>query len=344
MSHAAGESTSGDRPVPAASLLAPADWRLEGGVSWGYPACLSDLVTAHVRLASPDGRQALELFPVQAWSWSDDPMMVQAMHRSQAMRQGCPVAPPMGAAEAVRRLYLPRFRPGAQVLGVQPDPAAAQAARAQMAPMVAARGPQASLGADAARLRLAEGGFEEWFGVAVTTISYPVLSAAAAAQGQMAYTRQHDSGVQSAYAFRAPRGELGAAEPLLGTMLASLRLNPAWQAAVSQVTLNIGRTQIAGAAERARIWRDAMNQIGEMRMRSWQYSRESQDRISHAFSQYIRGVETRRNPVTGAPVEVPTGYNSVWMNSYGEIALSNDPNFNPSQSGQGSGWTALQRP
>jgi hypothetical protein len=332
-----------ERPIPAASLLAPADWRLEGAVAWGYPACITDLVAAHVRIASPDGRHALELLPLHAWTWSEDPLMVQTMRQSQSMRQGCPVAPPMSAAEAVRQIYLPRFRPGAQVVGIQRDAAAAQAAREQMAPQLAARGPQAALRTDAARLRLAHGGVEEWLACAVATVSYPVLSASAAAQGGMAYTRQHDSGVQGAYAFRAPQGGLEEAEPLLGAMLASIRLNPAWQTAVNHVTAAILRAQIIGAAERARIWRDAMNEIGEMRMRSWQSARESQDRVSRAFSQYIRGVQTMVNPRTGAPVEVPSGYSHVWMNGAGEYVLSNDPSFNPGPS-HGGAWEALRRP
>jgi hypothetical protein len=310
---------------------------------------MSDLVAARVRLSSPDRRHALEFLPLQSWSWADDPMMVQAIRQAQAVGQGCPAAPPMPAAEAVRQLYLPRFRPGARVIGVQPDAAAAQALRDQLAPTTAlARGPQAVLRTDAARLRLAaEGGSEEWLAVAVSTVSYPMLVPSMAAQGNLAPTMLHDSVVHTAYAFRAPQGGGGleAAEPLLGTMLASIRLNPAWQAALEQLILSIGRTRIAGAVERARIWRDAMNQIGEMRMRSWQQSQESRDRIAHAFSQAIRGVETMTDPRHGTRIEVPSGYNAAWVNNYGEVLLSNEPNFDPNRSERGgSTWTPLQRP
>ncbi len=331
-----------EQPVPAASLLAPVDWRLEGGVTWGFPACMTDLVSARVRIASPDGRQAMEFFPLQAWNWSDDPLLVESMRQAQAQRQGCPAAPPMTAADALRQLYLPRYRPGARIVGApQPDPAAAQAVREMLAPQANLRGPQTTLRTDAARLRLEQGGFEEWFAAAVSTTSYPAPSASAARQGSLGFTRLHDSATQSVYAFRAPAGGLEAAEPLFGTMLASLRLNPAWQAAVSQATLNIAQVRIQGAADRARIWRDAMNQIGEMRMQSWRTSQDSQDRIARAFSQYIRGVETRIHPGTGAPIEVPAGYGSAWVNGAGEIIVSNTPGFSPS-GGYGGAWQALR--
>lgn len=330
-----------ERPVAALSLLAPAGWQLEGGIAWGYPTCLAtDLVRLHARLASPDGQHALEFLPIMAWSWSDDPMLVQGMRMAQAQRQGCPAGQPMAAAEVARQLYLPRFRPQAQILGSQPDRAAAQAAREMVQPQLAMR-PQAALQADAARVRLAVGDAEEWLAVAVTVLSYAVPSPAMAAQGGIGMTRQYDSAVQSAFAFRAPRGRLEQAEPLLGAMLASVRINPAWMAAVAQVMTNIGRVQLQGVMDRARIWRDAMNEIGEMRMQSWRTARDSQDRMSRAFSQYIRGVETRINPATGAPIEVPSGYRGVWVNGAGEVVLSNEPGFDPGRA-MGGAWQALR--
>ena len=58
------DPTGFGRPVVAASLLAPSDWKMEGGVRWnaGY-SCPSDMVVTAVRLTSPDGRMGFEIFP-----------------------------------------------------------------------------------------------------------------------------------------------------------------------------------------------------------------------------------------------------------------------------------------
>ena len=246
----------------------------------------------------------------------------------------------MSAADALHRVYLPAFRPAAQVLGAEPDQGAAREAHAAAAPLAAMRGYGSTVRADAARLRIAHGPFEELLTATVTIASYPGMSATAAMQGQLGQTMMHDTTVQNVFAFRAPRGQLDASLPLMGVMLSSIRINPAWQAAVSQVLLNIGNTRIKGAADRARIWHDAMNEIGAMRMQTWQSAQDSRDRISHAFSQTMRGVQTYVDPVTRFPVELTAGYRGAWSNGLGEYILSNDPGFNPNQTLRGN-WTAM---
>lgn len=328
-----------DRPVPAASLLAPADWRLEGGVSWGSPSCSTDLVNMHARLSSPDGRLALEWLPELSWTWMDDPAMVPSLRQAHAAGQGCAVAPPLPAAEVVQQYALPRLRPGARVLDLQRDATASQAAREQIGRLA---GPQATLRAEVVRLRIAHGGVEEWLVATVATMSGPILSLSAMARGETAYTRNHVTIMQSAYVFRAPQGGLEAAEPLLGVMVATFRKNPAWGAAVDQVRLNINWTRIQAEGERARIRRDTMAQIGETQLRAWQSRQAAQDRAHIAFVQVIRGVEPMLDPRLGAQVEVPIGYLDVWSNGQGEFILSNDPNFDPRRAERGT-WNTLER-
>ncbi len=331
-----------DQPVPAASLLAPADWTIQGGVAWGangYSLCLTDIVTSHALLSSPDGRYGFEILPPRAWLWSRDQWQVQTMRQLAATRQSCPVAPPTGAAQALQQLILPAFRPNARILATEPDPAAADALRQEFLPLASAR-PQSQVQAEAVRLRLAWQGFEEWLTGGVAVISFSALSPSQAMQGSMGYTQNFESYLQNMFGFRAPAGQLDAAQPVLATILGSIRRNPAWDAAAGQVLANIANVARQGAMDRAAIWRNAQAQIGEMQRQSWQYRQESQDRVARAFSQVIRGVETFVEP-GGNRVELTAGYGHAWSNGLGEYIVSSDPSFNPGRRLNGT-WTELR--
>jgi hypothetical protein len=332
-----------EQPVPAASLLAPADWTLQGGVTWGangISLCLTDIVTSRALLSSPDGRFGFEILPPRAWLWSRDQWQVQSMRQLAASRQSCPVAPPTGAAQALQQLILPAFRPNARVMVTEADPAAAEALRQEFQPLASAR-PQSQVQAEAVRLRLAWQGNEEWLTGGVAVISYSAMSPSLAMQGSMGYTQNYETYLQNMFGFRAPAGQLDAAQPVFGTILGSIRRNPAWDAAAGQILANIGRVAQQGAMDRAAIWRNAQAQIGEMQRQSWQYRQESQDRVARAFSQVIRGVETFVDP-GGNRVELTAGYGHAWSNGLGEYIVSSDPNFVPGRRLNGN-WTELQR-
>jgi len=57
--------------------------------------------------------------------------------------------------------------------------------------------------------------------------------------------------------------------------------------------------------------------------------------------QITRGVETYRNPATGATYELSNQYGHAWVNGNNEYVLSDDPNFNP-QGALNGRWTALE--
>jgi hypothetical protein len=62
------------------------------------------------------------------------------------------------------------------------------------------------------------------------------------------------------------------------------------------------------------------------------------DRVSDQSSQAIRGVETFSDPNLGGGNELPNDYQNAWSNSFGEIIVSNDANFNPTIDLNGN-WT-----
>ena len=62
---------------------------------------------------------------------------------------------------------------------------------------------------------------------------------------------------------------------------------------------------------------------------SYRRMSESGDRISQSFTEYIRGVETYRDPYGNRSVQLPSGYSDVWVNRSGEYILTNQTGFNP---------------
>jgi hypothetical protein len=152
-----------EKPMPAMSMLVPTDWSFDGQVRYaqkvGDPA---DLVRLAFRTASTDGRLAIEMFPGWSWAWADDPMMRQAMQNQSAMTAQLggartELGPPMSARDFLTRVAVPRLRPGATVLGVEPIPdleAALQGQVKQAQAMAASTGMQMRLRADHARARL----------------------------------------------------------------------------------------------------------------------------------------------------------------------------------------------
>ena len=54
-----------------------------------------------------------------------------------------------------------------------------------------------------------------------------------------------------------------------------------------------------------------------------------QSGLAQQYSQYIRGVETDVDRISGERVELASGHGQAWSNGRGECILSNDTNFNP---------------
>ena len=113
-------------------------------------------------------------------------------------------------------------------------------------------------------------------------------------QGQMVMTTQYVSSASRVFGFRAPAGRLDEQERLFATMVTSVQVNPAWEAALNRLALNLAQIRIQGAAERSRIWSEATAEVGRIRMEAWENQQASQDRVAQAWSQTMRGVEILR--------------------------------------------------
>jgi hypothetical protein len=341
-----------EKPMPAMSMLVPTDWSFDGQIHYaqkiGDP---SDLVHLSFRAASPDGKLAIEMFPGWRWGWADDPMMRQAIQSQNAMsarmgRAQTEVNPPMSARDFLSRVAVPRLRPGAKVLGIEPIPDLDQPLQAQVKQaqaLAAQAGVQMRLKADQARARIQLGQgkapAEEWL-TAVVFVRATAMPSMNPGTGQMGQSAMYQTTADQLFALRAPPGELPAHEKLFRTVLSTVRVDPTWQARVTQVQANMSAANVQSAADRSKI----IAQSGEAQRRAIQGGYEnrqrSEARTAERFSDAMRGVQTFHDPRTGEDVKLSNQYAHAWVSGNGEYVMS-DASGNPGQVLQGS-WTELQ--
>lgn len=338
------------QPVEVARLLIPADWQAQGGVRWDQSQlrCPANIIKIQFRALAPDGVSAVEFLPAYVWTAASDPMMMQTLQRAAVAGQGCDVGPVTNAAGFLQRMVIPRMRPGARVTGAEPLPAVTQAKQMAMAqtygPMVQAgliRGFQADAGA--VRIEYMQGGqaVQEWMSASVTNVASASANTAALMQGQVNMSASSFTLMsEGVFSLRMPAGRFD--NKLAATIIASVRPNPQYAAAVSQFLTNMGNIQLRGTMDRARIWHEAGQQISATITQSYQQQQAVQDRTAANFSQSIRGVETFVHPTTGQRVELTGGYGNAWVNNRGEYLLSDSPGFNPAVALR-EDWTQLRR-
>ncbi len=342
-----------DHPVTALRIEVPSDWKVTGGVRWAsVPGCPANTVQLSMLATSADGSLGVEVFPALTWRWIDDPMMRQYAVQHEA-GMGCEMLPLMDAATFIRQVLFPRHRPAARdprVMSTEPMPEVAAAADAAVRPFFEAA---SQVGAfpmqlvfDAARVRIhstRDGRpVEEW--LAGTTqqfsISGPSLTALMGYGAGPSST--HTTTANFLTATFAPGGALDRHEPLFQKIIASIKVDPQWQAAVERFYAEIGRIQARGAAERNRIWSETQRDIGDSQRRSWERRQEVQDRIADRWSQVTRGVDTWVDPSTGERYESEPGYDYAWRNDWNELYLTNDPGDDPNLWRDGT-WTRLEK-
>lgn len=329
-----------ERPLPAMSLLLPTDWQFQGEVRYGQGACT--LVQSTFEATSPDGRMAIEMFPTTNWQWSDDPGMRQGMLASsrqmaQFGQKACEIMPPMPAGEFLKRYVVPKVRPNAKLIAVEPipDPDVNQQVQdqARQAEAMAARaGLRSRVRGDVAwaHLQYSVNGqaVEEWV-TAVTVANGTLGPSYNMATGQMGQTYFYNCSAGPMFGLRAAQGQLQSSYKFFKLVLSTLRVDPDWQARVNQVSLNIQAAQIKGARDRSAIITKSNQEISKIITEGYEARQKTMDRTAAQYSQAIRGVETYRNPTTGETIELSNQYGHAWVNNRGEYLLSDQAGFDP---------------
>src|SRR5262249_38486605 len=252
------------------------------------------------------------------------------------------------AAAFLRRILVPKVRPGAHLFGIEPIPKVAtqmQEMARQTETMSAQAGLRMNVRSDVGRARLQytqEGrAVEGWVTAAmlVKTWVSPTYDIRTMRPGQAPY---YASWAQ-VFDFRAPQGQLDASEKLFETIVSTIRVDPEWQSRVAGVQSNIAGTQIKGAADRSKIISKSNAEISNTIVKGHEERSKAHDRAMANYSQALRGVETYRNPNTGETVELSNQYGHAWVNNNNEYILSDQEGFDPNVALKSGNWTALQR-
>jgi hypothetical protein len=297
--------------IEAVSFLIPVGWKSEGGVQW-FPD-YSIQANLLMKVSDPKTGAAIEFLPLQNFTWLTQ--MVVPMQPGTNYLGNILWPPISDPPQFIQNFYsptaLPHLRNARMVANEDLPKIAAQ--------VVLINGGQPS--AKSGRVRYEyQVGSQPWEeDVYVTLVYWPTQMGAIWS-------------VSSAYSFRAPKGMLAHLTPVLNTTINSLRLSPDWYGGYMYVQ-KLFQDRMKQGIRNARILSDTITrnseEIRQMFSDSYRQRCESQDRIAQKFSEYIRGVETYHNPYEDRPIQLPSGYNDVWVNRSGEYILSNQAGFDP---------------
>jgi hypothetical protein len=328
---------------PAYDLLIPTTWQFQGWVHMGGAegGCFADYFPMFGDAKSADNSIELKIFPQSTWQYIDDPVgqrQMQAQNQSDT-RYGmkpCPVRAPMRAADFIRQDLIAKYSKGKTVVSIDPYPELNQMVRSQLGlPAAGAGGGQSGILTDAARARLEytdDNGqpVEEWITAAVVVRPVPTGRATA-----------YDWHAIKVMSFRTPKGQLDANEKLFKLITSTIRPEPAWQQASNQMIATIANAKQQQLAKQGAMI--AQFQLHVVQTINGVVANQQRGANNAAFGQdqLVRGVQTFRDPTTGATFELSNLYDHAWHNGGDEYVMSEDPNFNPNGSLNGN-WTEMQ--
>ena len=334
------------KPIPAMDLLIPAGWTFNGKVEWGNRGCFPDFAAISFHMQSPDGKIIIEGYPSFSWQFVDNPSVQRYLiaENQQGLKVGlkpCPVIQPQPAATVLTKIIVPHLRPGKEIAAMETSADLDQFIKdrtADVQTQASKTGQNAQLRADEARARLkydADGAaVEEW----ISAVSMAETSPSGDGRGG----HRIDNKAIMIMSMRAPAGQLEANERLLAAVRGSVHLDPDWERQYLTVVNQLNTAQQQQRAARDEIIRQFQQQEIAAIQGVIANQQQGSNQAVHAESQYLRGVETYRDPSTGRRLELDNKYGNAWLNSNGtDVILSEDPNLNPSSIQQGS-WTPLQ--
>lgn len=309
--------------VEAFRLLVPEDWGVQGGVLWRHDRAI--LATAVLRVHDPKSFEAVHFLPLEQFAQGNPGWGFGI----GSIYLGSELQPAMDPQTFVARIVVRRYRQemsGAMPVGGEELPTVAQAAQTPSMPS------QTRAGRFRYSYTLSGRPMEEDI--------YCVLSYTSAPAVQTVYW----SPLQL-YSMRAEKGKLDRQTKLMQVIASSVRVNLQWFNAYQQVwamwQANVMQS-IQNAGNLSRYIAGINNEISAMNRQAWNDQQSSQDRISPGFSEYIRGVDTYRNPINNQPIQLPSGYSQAWANPSGEYIVSDSPSYNPNI-GSTRNWQPMSR-
>ncbi|HWB52705.1 MAG TPA: hypothetical protein VG722_00865 [Tepidisphaeraceae bacterium] len=313
----------------AVRFLIPSGWKTQGGVIWMMDHWVQ--ASLSMRISNPNGSESITFLPADTWMNS---RQIRTFFRPGQRYMGSVVgALPDNIPNVITQVIVPNARPElreAKIVGTQDLPAMANA----ILQANQEQGLQKTARAGRVRFEYEENGttYQEDIYAVVIYTPMPAI-------GAMSYY------LERAYCVRAEKGKLDAMNPILGVMLTSARIGEDWLAGYLYVQQlrNQGIQQNQQAIMRlSQHLAQNAEEMRQMNRQAYEAHQASEDRIFHAISQSIRGVEDYTIPGESTRIELPTGYDhAFYSKSSNEYIVTNDPNYNPNQQTNQS-WETLE--
>jgi hypothetical protein len=297
----------------AFSMLAPADWRVGGGITRVNPmtsggALNSISAKLDMTLSSPDGRIALHWYPETMFI---DPRRMPAagLFPTGSNYNGAVVLPLPNAFGYVQQgfRYIHPQASNIHVKGQYPLPKLAASYAQMMRQMGLPIAFRFDVGLMVIEYKESGQEWEEAFYTAVQDFG----------EAGNGLWNNKDS-----FSVRAPAGQLEKTGPLVSIILNSFELNPRWVAG-----------EIQGQLDRNHIAKRAQDEIARIDREITDHRRRTNAEINNQMYHNLMGTEEYVNPITK---KVETGSNAWkhrWVNERGEAVYSDDPNYDPKQAG-----------
>lgn len=335
-----------DRPVEAFSVLCPKDWKSEGGVRWkGVNECRGEIVTSSLSITSPDRSISFQSYPVRAFAWAPDEMMLQIL-MAGAQRGDCAVNQPFSAQEYIQGFAQQDLQ--AQASNITLDEAFMS--RIQQSDRQAndiAR----QFGNNSEQTTTFANGDLTWPDGTQGSISAGVTNVVTHKQNYVTGGTDMNSSTMVFYCvvMRYPKERKSEAQRMKALLTSSYRVNPIWQKAKDNFLTQLGNMEHARnmdkirlMGEQAQAYAKSSSDAADRQMRNWERSQSSNDTQHTQFVKAIREVETYDDGANGR-VELNSGYDHAWSRGDGSYILSNSPNFDPSSVFQDQQWKQMRQ-
>jgi hypothetical protein len=285
------------------TFVAPADWSKEGGVTW--TGRLLPGPAYSTRLSVRDATREFRLFPTYMFVETYGPTVAP----------GAEIAPVLSPADCAQQIILKRCRP--EAVGVRlvrseelPQLAKETVAQARASGLAAISTMRVRSGRVLVEYTAGGNPMEEM--VYCTVVDAP------GSAGARLWTNERT------FSYRAPKGQLKDAMPILGTIGRSLKESPQWVALRRQKLQQIvaansapprtdpGRLSILDVSKKMARDQDDF-------LRGMDSSIAAQDRAITAAGRLGRDTQMMQDPVLGDDVEVGNGYLHYYRDYYGQV-------------------------
>lgn len=338
------------RPITTRVMLAPVKWKVEGGVQWRTRAFKGEEIQERFAITRPDGLARVEKFPMFRWGYSNSMRGINDL-RSYGTR----VARVGTAEQAVKQFILPACRSNYRVklVSIKRDDKASAAAtkvvqtQFSKSPTLREHRVKAELFTVMLTYQVNGRDCEEHLLLQMMTSRQPTVGFQMRQFARSVGMQAGPQGFIDQYfldcvGVRVPKGELKKHQPLLTTMMASTRINPAWTQAVAQHRHKMQQMRLKGMRDRHDIRMRTHRQIAAMQQWGWEKRQATRDQSAARFSRTMREVELYHDPVLGRDIELGAGYKFVYRNGQGEYLLFNNPLFDPNVELNGE-WQKLRQ-